>query len=274
MNRHVNRKSIGISAVIAAVLAYALTTLLFETWGIWASRMVWALTLGMTVAIASYGLARTKGLRGSVDQSLEENDILRRRIDILSRDDTTGTFHRVIAMERLAELGGLDCDVTVAIVDVNGLKKVNDTLGHHMGDEMLRYLCTRLSILASHGRLVARLGGDEFLVLASETDVHTLADEIDIVLSGDHPFGDGSIAAVGVARTRHGATRYAMACADLAMYRSKDAFYDTGTSSPTIYDVVKDEEPDAQIGPHDKIQIPSPRAHDRSRRRTQRSDRT
>jgi len=60
--------------------------------------------------------------------------------------------------------------VAMLIIDLNGFKAVNDTLGHHVGDVLITEVGRRLSAAAGPGVTVARLGGDEFAVLVEPVD--------------------------------------------------------------------------------------------------------
>jgi diguanylate cyclase (GGDEF)-like protein len=67
----------------------------------------------------------------------------------------------------IEEVRGGTAPAAVFYIDLDHFKDVNDTLGHHVGDELIRNVTLRLSHTLRGGDLVARLGGDEFAVISS-----------------------------------------------------------------------------------------------------------
>lgn len=85
-------------------------------------------------------------------------------------DSLSGLANRAMLMraldERLARIGS-DDRLAVFFLDLDGFKDINDTLGHHIGDQLLAEIGARLKDLALPGMLASRFGGDEFVLIAS-----------------------------------------------------------------------------------------------------------
>ena len=104
------------------------------------------------------------GMIEDVSERRELEDRLRHEAE---HDPLTGLPNRAVFFARLeAALARPDAGVGVCFLDLDGFKAVNDTLGHGVGDELLRVVARRLDAeLGPDGHLVARMGGDEFVVL-------------------------------------------------------------------------------------------------------------
>ncbi len=88
-------------------------------------------------------------------------------------DDLTGLANRR-AFTAEAERAVTDQrPFALLMIDLDQFKELNDTLGHHVGDELLRGVGPRLSATMRPGDVVARLGGDEFGVLVKDADTET-----------------------------------------------------------------------------------------------------
>lgn len=111
-------------------------------------------------------------------------------------DAMSGLPNRTHFMQRLRqELGA--CvedrdlgDVFVAYVDIDRFKVVNDTLGHHVGDELVRQVAMRLRRALPPGDFLSRFGGDEFVLLRRTTGGRAAADMLgnQIMALMDEPF--------------------------------------------------------------------------------------
>lgn len=84
-------------------------------------------------------------------------------------DDLTGLANRALFSERLEHAlerrTSFALNHAVLMIDLNGFKAINDTLGHEAGDEVLRIVAARLTAAVRRGDTVARIGGDEFAIL-------------------------------------------------------------------------------------------------------------
>lgn len=88
-------------------------------------------------------------------------------------DPLTGLANRALLQDRLREAilaTATSCTrLAVAFIDLDGFKFINDSLGHHIGDELLKTMAERFNACAHEGDTVARLGGDEFVLLVNGT---------------------------------------------------------------------------------------------------------
>lgn len=102
---------------------------------------------------------------------------------IAALDGLTGLYNRQCGEQRLAEemlrSQRHGSPLTVLLLDLNGLKQINDTFGHPVGDLMLRRFAERLQRAIRGSDVPVRLGGDEFLVLLPECKVN----EVQLVLN-------------------------------------------------------------------------------------------
>ncbi len=165
-------------------------------------------------------------------------------MEYLAHHDTlTGLPNRAILHREFARRGiqGGDAVAALMLLDLDRFKEVNDTLGHYVGDTLLRNIGPRLApVLAVHNSLLCRLGGDEFTVLVggvlSRAQLAGLAQALLDALREPFPIDNMMLeldASIGIAIfPAHGDDSHALLrSADVAMYEAKRkggglAFYD------------------------------------------------
>jgi diguanylate cyclase len=208
--------------VLTAILTFAFVALGLLTVGQFAEVSDVAVVLAIVTVLT--GIARAamtvvERLRESRHQALT--------------DDLTGLGNRRHLVDRLesaiAACDGTDQELALLLVDLDGFKELNDTLGHHAGDQVLRQIGPRLSTLLRAEDTLARLGGDEFAVVLSPGD-ETSASAAGLRLRSalERSFEVGGIrvhidASVGIAIFPHH-SRHALGLlqrADVAMYEAK-----------------------------------------------------
>jgi diguanylate cyclase (GGDEF)-like protein len=168
---------------------------------------------------------------GRLIVTFREASVLADSHQLALTDDLTDLGNRRALYVR-SEAVLADPDVTAALLllDLDRFKEVNDSLGHHAGDELLRLVAGRLrDAVPSNGSLLVRLGGDEFAVLllnAEQNIAERVAMDIREALSAPFPLEDVTVqmnGSIGVAvapehgRDMSGLLRHA----DIAMYRAK-----------------------------------------------------
>ena len=147
-------------------------------------------------------------------------------------DDLTGLPNRRAFLEAAEEVlaaASARRPAALLLLDLDGFKEVNDGLGHHAGDDLLRQIGPRLRSALPTGDVLARLGGDEFAVLVPGAGLDEAQDRAqrlrELVLQ---PFTVESIrlhvgVSIGVstAPVPAGSVEELLRCADVAMYAAK-----------------------------------------------------
>lgn len=109
---------------------------------------------------------------GSSIENLRRQMILQnsiRKLDELHmQDQMTGLYNR-FALQRFRDIYTVEREFTVAIMDMDGLKKVNDEFGHLAGNHALCIIADVLKSVTARDELLVRYGGDEFLLLSRNT---------------------------------------------------------------------------------------------------------
>ncbi|MFI1726438.1 GGDEF domain-containing protein [Streptomyces sp. NPDC020489] len=172
---------------------------------------------------------------------------VRRQLRTARRDPLTGLPGRGVLMDRIARLAAGDREqLHVLVADADGLKAVNDTLGHAAGDVLIAAIGRRLDAWAqARGGVAARFGGDEFgvAVLLSPADtvreVRALREELAQPVDHDgygvlSPAVSIGVARAGMLPAGANASRI-LRGADMAMYRVK-----TGSESCGYIATLKD----------------------------------
>jgi diguanylate cyclase (GGDEF)-like protein/PAS domain S-box-containing protein len=149
-------------------------------------------------------------------------------------DQLTGLANRHTMNERLENLlAGGARQVSIALIDLDGFKEVNDTLGHSTGDRLLMQVAGRLrSVLAGLApkALACRLGGDEFVVIVPDCGSPlTMSEIISEVLTsllqpyviGEHVLHLGASAGIAMAPMHDTDIDELLSNADLALYLAK-----------------------------------------------------
>ncbi|MGY1696878.1 MULTISPECIES: putative bifunctional diguanylate cyclase/phosphodiesterase [unclassified Geodermatophilus] len=166
-----------------------------------------------------------------------------------SHDDLTGLPNRARVLELIEEaLADESSRTALLFLDLDGFKTVNDSLGHEVGDELLRQVGGRLVGQVRPDDAVARLGGDQFVVLARSCDTpEAAALAFRLQRSFTRPFSAAGLsvpvsASIGVAVAQPGQRRahHLLSDADAAGYAAKAAGRDrVRLFSPDLRDAAR-----------------------------------
>ena len=189
---------------------------------------------------------------------LLENQIEKNRYLAL-HDELTGLPNRRLFQDRLANAleraRRTGSQTALLLVDLDHFKQVNDTLGHHVGDQLLQHVASTFAGRVRRSDTVARTGGDEFCVILEEpisrADAALVADSLLDMLKQPMPLGELDVrvgGSVGIAVFPEDAADAESLCiaADLRMYENK--WGARGLDSPLSFTPRPAVRPEMQTG--------------------------
>jgi diguanylate cyclase (GGDEF)-like protein len=154
---------------------------------------------------------------------------------LATHDALTGLPNRTLILDRVEQMmiraAHEHTPVAALFIDLDNFKAINDSLGHAIGDELLRAVAARLTAVVREADAVGRLGGDEFVVIAGEISLaagpELIAERLLAAL--DQPFKLAGAAqtplkvtaSIGIARGIRPSAGDLLRDADIAMYQSK-----------------------------------------------------
>ena len=229
---HASDELRGVRAlVVPALCAFAALVLLLVGYAGENDPVAGGLAFGAVLAALARGTLTFSEVRALADSRHQA-----RTDELTGLPNRRQVFESFRAADARMATGGA---TAVLVLDLDRFKEINDSLGHGVGDALLREVGPRLAGHLRSGDLLARLGGDEFVVLAAglgEDGALALAQRLCATLA--RPFRLGGLelsvdASVGIAlgprHSRHAEELLQMA--DLAMYAAK-----AGRSGPVVYD--------------------------------------
>lgn len=132
------------------------------------NKIIWLLCSGFPVLDVHGDILAFRGIDIDITYLKEVED----KIKYLSfHDQLTGLYNRRFFEEELKRLDTeRNLPLSLAMIDVNGLKLINDAFGHKAGDEMLKKVAETVKKECRADDIIARIGGDEFVILLPKTD--------------------------------------------------------------------------------------------------------
>ena len=237
-----------IAVVIAIILVSVATALWFVKYSVFKplqelSNRLRGGRLGSGAAVSEIPAALAPAAPASFQALGELYETLR---DMAIRDPLTGTYNRALLEDRLkqaiAEHRRTPTITAVMLVDLVRFKYVNDLLGHHTGDVLLKQVVERMAGVLRESDTLGRLGGDEFAIILPDTDgaqASQVAQKIMHAMESEFEVENHTLSAsvsIGIAlMPQHGEeVDTLLRHADYAMYAAKKTQSDYTIYNPNI----------------------------------------
>ncbi len=182
--------------------------------------------------------ARVIGVFVTQVAAIAQNRLLLRRLESLAATDgLTGAANRATFEKELnkavTRAKKHNIPFSILVIDINNLKKMNDTFGHETGDALIRHVATLLKKVCRETDILARIGGDEFVLIlpaTSSKDAKRLvkrireaqkASNLKITDSNGHPVIIPASFSIGLAGTDETDPEETFKTADERMYKEK-----------------------------------------------------
>jgi len=203
-------------------------------------RQVIAAALSVTVILFGFGILLTRLWRAEVRRAVSLEELAKSEAQIRELayyDPLTNLPNRRFLLDRLtlglSQAKRYQRSLAIMFLDLDNFKKINDTLGHDIGDELLKEVSLRLGACVRAGDTISRPGGDEFIIVLSEVthpdDAALVADKIIKAINVPVKIADNTLnvsTSIGIAVYSINGSDDAqefMKKADKAMYSAKAA---------------------------------------------------
>lgn len=157
----------------------------------------------------------------SVRSALDRRLMMDAALQEARQDPLTGALNRRAFEHDLNEWSDIDKSFTLAVLDLDGLKMVNDAEGHAQGDKVLQVFAGTLAVELGKAASLYRVGGDEFILLSASTEEETLHEQVDVAVLAARQVSRLRGVSVGIAQSTEASGPELVELADRRMYLVK-----------------------------------------------------
>ncbi|WP_411277374.1 GGDEF domain-containing protein [Gaiella sp.] len=214
-----------------------------ETWA--DGRQTWVSTTKVPLRDRNGNVAGVFGISRDITERKQAEELLQEQARLLavqaetleelaSRDELTGLYNRrglaTVGPQMLYEARLAGSTIGVVFIDLDGLKSINDHLGHHVGDQVLQAAAAILAKQTRPTDVVARVGGDEFCLLihdATEETISSITARIDAAIANHNQTTETPLSTLSLSLGSHLADPSSRRTITELMERADSAMYDS-----------------------------------------------